>query len=230
MVRSGRRGICILRKSNERGIMTLAKRIAAACALAAAAVIPGAATAQPSLTLQNFSKDGLLKAYLAVIDDSCPAYRVALAFPKDEHGKLKIAIKAEASGAYAAALKEFETNIKVAGPAGACSVAIRKAQENGANTTNLVGAKEFFAQQEVAMMETAQLRFADGYCKRLTVDWQAENVRLEQFGLDPNARRVKGVVKKQTSDIRSRHRREPAPYCLELYNKWSSAGLLKTKE
>ena len=115
-------------------------------------------------------------------------------------------------------------------PAGACGVAIRKAQEYGANTTNLVAAKDFFAQQELAMMETAQLRFANDYCKRLVVDWKAQNARLEQLGLDPNARHVKGVVKKQASNVRSRHRYDPAPFCLELYGKWSSAGLLKTKE
>jgi len=191
------------------------------------------AVAQPApgeLSLQSFNKDSLLKAYLVIVDDRCPTYRVALAFPKDEHAKLKSAVKADAAGPYAAAAKEFETNSKVVGPAGACSAAIRKAQEFGANTTNLVPAKDFFAQQELAMMETAQLQFAGEYCKRLTVDWKAQNARLERLSLDPNARHVKGVVKKQLKDVRSRHRHEPAPFCLELYNKWSSAGLLKTKE
>lgn len=186
------------------------------------------APAEPNL--QNFDKDKLLKAYLAVVDDSCPTYRVALAFPKDEHGKIKSAVKADAAGPYAVAAKEFETNSKIVGPAGACGVTIRKAQEFGANTTNMVPAKDFFVQQELAMMETAQLRFAEDYCKRLTVDWKAQNARLAQLGLDPNARRVKGVVKKQASDIRSRYRSDAAPYCIELYNKWSPAGLLKTKE
>lgn len=212
-------------------MMTFATRMAA---LAAAVVVQtGAALAQSApaeLSLQSFDKDKLLKAYLVIVDDSCPTYRAALAFPKDEHGKIKSAVKADAAGPYAAAAKEFETNSKVVGPAGACSAAIRKAQEFGANTTNMVPAKDFFAQQELAMMETAQLRFAEDYCKRLTVDWKAQNARLAELGLDPNARRVKGVVKKQASDVRSRHRHEAAPYCLELYNKWSSAGLLKTKE
>jgi hypothetical protein len=211
-------------------MMSFPMRVLAACALVTAVAMPGAAPAQPAPTLENFSKESLLKAYLAVIDDSCPTYRVALAFPKDEHIKIKNAVKADASGPYAAAAKEFETNSKVVGPAGACGEAIRRAQVNGANTTNLVPVKDFFAQQELAMMETAQLRFADDYCKRLAVDWKAQNARLAQVGLDPNARRLKGVVKKQASDIRSRHRHEPAPFCLELYNKWSSAGLLKTKE
>ncbi len=210
--------------------MIFSMRMAAVSALVAAAVMPGAVMAQPAPTLQNFDKDSLLKAYLAVIDDSCPSYRVALAFPKDEHLKLKAAVKADAGGAYPATAKEFETNSKVVGAAGACDEAIRRAQVNGANTTNLVPAKDFFAQQELAMMETAQLRFADDYCKKLTVDWKAQNARLAQLGVDPNARRVKGVVKKQASDIRSRHRHEPAPFCLELYNKWSATGLLKTKE
>lgn len=211
--------------------MTFPIRIAA---LAAAVLVQtGVALAQSGPaepSLQNFNKDSLLKAYLVIVDDSCPTYRVALAFPKDEHAKIKSAVKADAAGPYAAAVKEFETNGKVVGPAGACSAAIRKAQEFGANTTTMVPAKDFFAQQELAMMETAQLRFADDYCKRLTVDWKGQNARLEKLGLDPNARHVKGVVKKQAKDIRSRHRHEAAPYCLELYNKWSSAGLLKTKE
>jgi hypothetical protein len=183
----------------------------------------GAADAQPS-------RDDLKASYLVLIDDNCPNQRVALAFPRDAHLKLKNAIKSETGGAYPAAAKEFETNTKVVGTAGACGEAIRKAQENGANTTNLVPAKEFFAQQQVAMQETAQLRFADDYCKKLVVDWKAQNERLEKLGLDPNARRVKGIVKKMNSDLRSRHRYEPAPFCLELYGKWSPPGLLKTKE
>jgi len=215
------------------GMMTFPIRKGIAALAAAVLVQTGIVLAQSApgeLSLQSFDKDKLLKAYLVIVDDSCPTQRVALAFPKDEHAKIKSAVKADAAGPYATAAKEFETNSKIVGPAGACGVAIRKAQEFGANTTTMVPAKDFFAQQEVAMMETAQLRFAEDYCKRLTVDWKARNAQLTELGLDPNARRVKGIVKKQASDIRSRHRSDAAPYCIELYNKWSPAGLLKTKE
>src|SRR3954469_24662958 len=115
-------------------MMSFPMRIAAASALAAAVAVPVVAQQAPGEpSLQNFNKDSLLKAYLTIVDDSCPTQRVALAFPKDEHGKIKSAVKADAAGPYAAVAKEFETNSKIVGPAGACSAAIRKAQEFGAN-------------------------------------------------------------------------------------------------
>ena len=202
-------------------------RLAAACACAAAVAVPINAARSEG---QGGPGGSPLSGYLAVIDDGCPTYHVALAFPRDEHLKFKNAVKADTGGAYTAAAKEFETNSKIVGAAGACSAAVRKAQENGANTTNLVPAKAFFVQQELALMESAQLRFADDYCKRLAVDWKAQNARLEKLGLDPSARHVRGVVRKLATDIRSRHRHEPALFCLELYGKWSSVGLLKTKQ
>src|SRR4051794_17912197 len=102
-------------------MMSFPMRIAAASALAAAVAVPVVAQPAPGEpSLQNFDKDSLLKAYLVIVDDSCPTYRVALAFPKDEHAKIKSAVKADTAGPYAAAAKEFATNGKVVGPAGAC--------------------------------------------------------------------------------------------------------------
>ncbi len=133
---------------------------------------------------------------------------MALAFPKDEHLKIKSAVKTDAAGPYAAAAKKFETNGKIVGPAGACTAAIRKAQEFGANTTNMVPAKDFFAQQELAMMETAQLRFADDYCKRLAVDWKAQNGAAR--GARPRSERG-AARQRRGQEAGKRHPLPPSP-------------------
>src|SRR5262245_20005990 len=116
-----------------RDIMTFASRArpaAAGCLLASAIA---AAAIGPAAAQQK--NDGVRDAYLALIDGNCRGYRVALAFPKSEHDRLKAAAKA--GEAYAGAVKEFELSTKVAGAAGACDAAFRKAYIAGADATML---------------------------------------------------------------------------------------------
>ena len=89
------------------------------CVIASAASF-GPATAQ-------LNRDSTRTSYMAVLDDSCKGYRVALAYPRAEHDKIKAAVKAEgAAGPYAEIAKQFEQNTKVVGVAGACQDAFKK--------------------------------------------------------------------------------------------------------
>ena len=206
--------------------MTFAARVrsaAAGCLLAStiAAGAIGPASAQQK-------NDGARDVYLALIDDNCRGYRVALAFPKSEHDRLKAAAKA--GEAYAGAVKEFELNTRVAGAAGACEAAFRKAYIAGADATMLVPEKQFLSKQSVTMLHTAQLQTVQDLCKRLTVDMTAVNAELTKHGLDLNETRVKKYVKRLAGDERVKHKRNPAPFCLDMYGKWSASGVVKTKD
>jgi len=211
--------------------MTFAARVkpaAAGCllglcvlALALVAAATGPAAAQPK-------DEGVRDAYLALIDDNCRGYRVAMAFPRSEHDKLKAAAKA--GEAHAAAVKEFELSTKVAGLAGACDAAFRKAYIAGADATMLAPDKQFLSKQSVTMLHTAQLQTVHDLCKRLVVDLAAVNAELTKHGLDLNEKRVKQYVKRLTGDERVKHKRDPAPFCLDMYGKWSAAGVVKTRD
>jgi hypothetical protein len=208
--------------------MTFAARVrpaVAGCLLAsaiAAAAIGPAGAQQKNERVRN--------SHLALIDDHCRGYRVALAFPKSEHDKIKAAVKAEGGEAYANAVKELELNTKVAGAAGACEAAFRKAYIAGADATMLVPDKQFLSKQSVTMLHTAQLQTVHYLCKRLTVDFAAVNAEMEKVGLDGNETRVKKYVKRLAGDERVKHKRNPAPFCLDMYGKWSVSGLVKTKD
>jgi hypothetical protein len=41
---------------------------------------------------------------------------------------------------------------------------------------------------------------------------------------------VKKYVKRLAGDERVKHKRNPAPFCLDMYGKWSVSGLVKTKD
>jgi hypothetical protein len=188
---------------------------------AAAAIAIGPAAAQP--------KDaGLRDAYLALIDDSCRGYRVALAFPKSEHDRLKAVAKA--GEAYGKAARDFELSTRVAGAAGACEDAFRKAYVAGADATMLVPDKQFLSKQSVTMLHTAQLQTVHDLCKRLTVDMAAVNADMQKHGLDEKDPRVKRYVKRLAGDERVKHKRNPAPFCLDMYGKWSASGVVRTKD
>jgi hypothetical protein len=165
--------------------------IAAGCLLASA--ITAAAIGPAGAQQKN---ESVRNSYLALIDDSCRGYRVALAFPKSEHDRIKAAVKVEGGEVYANAVKELELNSKVAGAAGACEAAFRKAYVAGADATMLVPDKQF----------------------------------LSKHGLDGNETRVKKYVKRLAGDERVKHKRNPAPFCLDMYGKWSASGVVKTKD
>jgi hypothetical protein len=206
--------------------MTFAARVrlaAAGCLLASAVT---AAPIGPAGAQQK--NENLRNGYLALIDDSCRGYRVALAFPKSEHDRIKAAVKG--NEAYANAVKEFELNSKVAGAAGACEAAFRKTYVAGADATMLVPDKQFLSKQSVTMLHTAQLQTVHDLCKRLTVDMAAVNAEMEKHGLDGNETRVKKYVKRLAGDERVKHKRNPAPFCLDMYGKWSASGVVKTKD
>jgi hypothetical protein len=209
--------------------MTLAARVfpaAARCLTAAAIVVVtmGSATAQQK-------NDSVRNAYLTLIDDSCRNYRVALAYPRSEHDRIKAAVKAEGeAGPYPKIVKEFELDSKVAGVLGACNAAARKANVAGADATMLVTDKQFLSKQSVTMLHTAQLRTVRDLCKRLTVDIKAVDAEMEKHGLDANEKSVKKYLKRITGDEWTKHKRDPAPFCLDMYAKWSPTGIVKTKE
>ena len=209
--------------------MTLAIRAfpAAARCLAAAAV--AAAVIGPAAAQQK--NDSVRNAYLALIDDSCRNYRVALAYPRGEHDRIKAAVKAEGeAGPYPKIVKEFELASKVAGVPGACDAAARKANVAGADATMLVTDKQFLSKQSVTMLHTAQMRAVRDLCKGLTVDMKAVDAELEKHGLDANEKSVKKYLKRVTGDEWTKHKRNPAPFCLDMYAKWSPTGIVKTKE
>jgi hypothetical protein len=209
--------------------MTLATRLFSAitACVVGASVIAAAAIGPAGAQQKN---ESVRNAYLALIDDSCRSYRVALAFPKSAHDKIKAAVKAEGGEAYANAVKELELNTKVAGAAGACEAAFRKAYVAGADATMLVPDKQFLSKQSVTMLHTAQLQTVHDLCKRLTVDMAAVNAEMEKVGLDGNETRVKKYVKRLAGDERVKHKRNPAPFCLDMYGKWSVSGVVKTKD
>jgi hypothetical protein len=197
---------------------------AAAIAGAIAALALGPAAAQQK-------NDGVRNAYLALIDDSCRNYRVALAYPRSEHDRIKAAVKAEGeAGPYAKIVKEFELDSRVAGVPGACDAAARKANVAGADATMLVTDKQFLSKQSVTMLHTAQLRTVRDLCKRLTVDMKAVDAEMEKHGLDANEKSVKKYLKRITGDEWTKHKRDPAPFCLDMYAKWSPTGIVKTRE
>jgi hypothetical protein len=197
-------------------------RFLAAAAIAAAAISP--VTAQQK-------NDSVRNAYLALIDDSCRNYRVALAYPRSEHDRIKAAVKAEGeAGSYAKTVKAFELDSKVAGVPGACDAAARKANVAGADATMLVSDKQFLSRQAVTMLHTAQLRAVRDLCKRLAVDMKAVDAEMEKHGLDAGEKRVKKHLKRVSGDEWTKHKRNPAPFCLDMYAKWSPSGVVKTKE
>jgi hypothetical protein len=181
---------------------------AAAIAGAIAVLAMGPAMAQPK-------NDGVRNAYLALIDDRCRNYRVALAYPRSEHDRIKAAVKA---GPYPKIVKEFELDSKVAGVPGACDAAARKANVAGADATMLVADKQFLSKQSVTL------------CKRLTVDMTAVDAEMEKHGLDANEKSLKKYLKRIAGDEWAKHKRNPAPFCLDMYAKWSPSGVVKTKE
>jgi hypothetical protein len=193
-----------------------------------AATIAAVATSPVVARQKN---DSIRNAYLALIDDSCRNYRVALAFPRSEHDRIKAAVKAEGeAGPYAKSSKEFELDSKVAGVPGACDAAARKANVAGADATILVSDKQFLSMQSVTMLHTAQLRAARDLCKRLAVDMKAVDAEMEKHGLDASEKRVKKYLKRISGDEWTKHKRNPAPFCLDMYAKWSPSGVVKTKE
>ncbi|MBX9828464.1 MAG: hypothetical protein K2Y27_26160 [Xanthobacteraceae bacterium] len=208
--------------------MTFAARLrpaAAGCLLASAVAV---AAVGPAGAQQK--NESLRNSYLALIDDSCRGYRVALAFPRSEHDKIKAAVKADGGEAYANVVSEFELNTRVAGAAGACEAAFRKAYIAGADATMLVPDKQFLSKQSVTMLQTAQLQTVQELCKRLTVDTAAVKAEMEKYGLDGNETRVKKYVQRLAGDERVKHKRNPAPFCLDMYGKWSAAGVVKTRD
>ncbi len=195
--------------------------------LAAAAVV---VVAMGPVAAQQ-KNDGVRNAYLTLIDDSCRNYRVALAYPRSEHDRIKAAVKAEGeAGAYSKVVMVFEHYTKVAGAPGACDAAARKANVAGADATMLVADKQFLSKQSVTMLHTAQLRTVRDLCKRLTVDMKTVDAEMEKHGLDANEKSVKKYLKRITGDEWTKHKRNPAPFCLDMYAKWSPTGLVKTKE
>ncbi|MBX9844554.1 MAG: hypothetical protein K2Z80_22370 [Xanthobacteraceae bacterium] len=208
--------------------MTFAARLKPAAAGCLVASVVAIAAVGPAGAQQK--NESLRNSYLALIDDSCRGYRVALAFPRSEHDKIKAAVKAERGEAYASVVKEFELNTKVAGAAGACEAAFRKAYIAGADATMLVPDKQFLSKQSVTMLQTAQLQTVQDLCKRLTVDTAAVKAEMEKYGLDGSETRVKKYVKRLAGDERVKHKRNPAPFCLDMYGKWSAAGVVKTRD
>jgi hypothetical protein len=206
--------------------MTFAARLTPAATGCLLALVITAAPIAPAGAQPN--DNSVRDAYLALIDDNCRGYRVALAYPKGEHNRLKAAAKA--GEAYADALKELELNTKVAGAPGACELAFRKANIAGADATMLVPDKHFLSKQSVTMLQTAQLQTVQDLCKRLIVDMAAVNAELEKHGLDLKETRVRKYVKRIAGDERVKHKRNPAPFCLDMYGKWSASGVVKTRE
>jgi hypothetical protein len=90
--------------------------------------------------------------------------------------------------------------------------------------------KQFLSKQSVTLLHTAQLRTVRDLCKRLAVDIQAVDAELEKHGLDANEKSVKKYLKRVTGDEWTKHKRNPAPFCLDMYAKWSPTGIVKTKE
>ena len=208
--------------------MTFAARVRPAAAGCLLASVIAAATIEPAGAQQK--NESVRNSYLALIDDNCRGYRVALAFPKSEHDRIRATVKAEGGEAYANVVKEFELNAKVAGAAGACEAAFRKAYVAGADATMLVPERQFLSKQSVTMLHTAQLQTAQDLCRRLTVDMTVVNAEMEKHGLDGNESRVKKYVKRLAGDERVKHKRNPAPFCLDMYGKWSASGVVKTKD
>jgi hypothetical protein len=209
--------------------MTLAVRAfpAAARSLAAAAIV--AVAMNPAAAQQK--NDSVRNAYLTLIDDSCRNYRVALAYPRSEHDRIRAAVKAEGeAGPYAKTVKAFELDSKIAGVPGACDAAARKANVAGADATMLVSDKQFLSMQSVTMLHMAQLRAVRDLCKRLAVDMKAVDSEMEKHGLDASEKRVKKHLKRISGDEWTKHKRNPAPFCLDMYAKWSPSGVVKTKE
>lgn len=56
------------------------------------------------------------------------------------------------------------------------------------------------------------------------------NAEMEKHSLDGNETRVKKYLKRLAGDERVKHKRNPAPFCLDMYGKWSAAGVVKTKD
>ena len=202
--------------------MKFATRIIAAAFIAIAVSPPAAA--QPS-------RDSVRTATMAVIDDNCRNYRVALAFPRSEHDKIESAAKAEgAAGPYPGIARQFEQDTRVVGLPGACQAAFKKARENGADETMLQPEKDFLTQQTVILYQTARLRTVQDLCKLLIVDAKAMAADLEKHGLDAKESRVKKTLKQIAYDEYRRYKNNPSPFCLDMYAKWSASGMLKTKQ
>jgi hypothetical protein len=198
------------------------RTLAAVAAFIAAAASPAAA--QPS-------RDSVRTGTMSVIDDNCRNYRVALAFPRSEHDKIKAAAKAEgAAGPYPEIAKQFAQDTKVVGLPGACQAAFKKARENGANETMLQPEKDFLTQQTVILYQTARLRTVQDLCKLLVVDARAMAADLEKHGLDAKESRVKKSLKQIAYDEYRRYKNNPSPFCLDMYGKWSASGMLKTRQ
>jgi hypothetical protein len=94
----------------------------------------------------------------------------------------------------------------------------------------LVSDKQFLSKQSVTMLHTAQLRAVRDLCKRLTVDMKAVDAEMEKHGLDANEKQVKKYLKRVSGDEWTKHKRNAAPFCLDMYAKWSPTGIVKTKE
>jgi hypothetical protein len=167
---------------------------------------------------------------MAVLDDSCKGYRVALAYPRAEHDKIKAAVKAEgAAGPYAEIAKQFEQNTKVVGVAGACQDAFKKARANGADKKMLQPEKDFLTEQVKVLDNTARLRTVQDLCKLLVVDQKAVTAELEKHGLDAKERHVRKTLKQLAYDEYRKYKNNPSPFCLDMYGKWSASGTIRTK-
>ena len=210
--------------------MTFAARpVLTIAAILSASVVSAAAQTGPMPAQAN--RDSTRISYMAVLDESCKGYRVALAFPRSEHDKIKAKVKAEgAAGPYADIARQFEQNTKVVGVAGACQDAFKKARANGADETMLQPEKDFLTQQTVILYQTARLRTVQDLCKLVVVDAKAMAADLDKHGLDAKESRVKKTLKQIAYDEYRKYKTNPSPFCLDMYAKWSASGMLKTKQ
>jgi len=150
-------------------MMSFPVRSAAAgfSAVAFVAVPAVAAIAQPS-------QDSLKASYLVLIDDNCPNQRVALAFPRDEHTRSR----APSSRKPAAPMRPPPGNSRPTPRSSErrAPAAKRSARRRRTAPTPPISCRPRSSSPSSRwrLQETAQLRFADDYCKKLVVDWKAQ--------------------------------------------------------